>query len=107
MTKAKLKTPRPEMEPDDMPEIDFSKRRFVRRGAGQARKLGLATLRVSRGFTQEEIAKRAGITQSEVSRAELRSDCLISTLERYAKALDGELSMFVKINGRSYPMALK
>lgn len=66
----------------------------------------LATLRAATGLTQNEVATRAKITQSEVSRAELRSDCRISTLERYAKALGGALQLSVEIDGRVYPIAL-
>jgi len=53
-----------------------------------------------------ELAAKAGLSQGEVSRAEARDDCLVSTLERYAKALDGELLLYVKIDGRSYPVSL-
>lgn len=66
----------------------------------------LALLREQRGLTQEKLAKRAKITQSEVSRTELRDDCLISTLERYASALGGELLLYVKIDGQLYPVTL-
>lgn len=91
---------------DEMPELDFSRCRVVRRGPPKNRKLGLATLRGSQGLTQTQLAKRAKITQSEVSRAELRSDCLVSTLERYASALGGELLLYVEIDGRRYPVAM-
>ena len=70
------------------------------------RTLTLATLREQRGFTQEKLARRAKITQSEVSRTELREDCLVSTLERYAAALGGELLLHVKIDGQLYPVTL-
>lgn len=66
----------------------------------------LALLREKRGLTQEKLAKRAKITQSEVSRTELREDCLVSTLERYAIALGGELLLHVKIDGQLYPVTL-
>ena len=66
----------------------------------------LALLRKKHGLTQEKLAKRAKITQSEVSRTELRDDCLISTLERYIAALGGELLLHVKIDGQIYPVTL-
>lgn len=91
----------------EMPEIDFSKTKTTRPGARKDRPMTLAVLRAAVGVSQAAIAKRAGITQSEVSRAELRSDCLVSTLERYAKALGGELGIVVTIDGRSYPITLK
>lgn len=89
-----------------MPEIDFSKCKVRRPGARKDRKLSLSTLRGAQGLTQAQLAKRAGITQSEVSRTEVRADTLVSTLERYAKALGGELALSVKIDGRSYPIML-
>ncbi len=91
---------------DEMPEIDFDRCKILRRGPVRGRKLGLAALRGSQGLTQAQLAAKAGLSQSEVSRAESRDDCLVSTLERYAKALDGELLLSVKIDGRSYPVAL-
>ena len=66
----------------------------------------LALLREQRGLTQEKLAKRAKITQSEVSRTELRDDCLVSTLERYATALGGKLLLHVEIDGQLYPVTL-
>jgi len=68
--------------------------------------LTLALLREQQGVTQEKLAKRAKITQSEVSRTELREDCLVSTLERYVAALGGELLLHVKIDGQLYPVTL-
>ena len=70
------------------------------------KKLKLALLREQQGLTQEKVAQRANITQSEVSRTELREDCLVSTLERYAAALGGELLLHVKINGQLYAVTL-
>ncbi len=69
-------------------------------------KLTLAVLRERRGLTQAKLAQRAKITQSEVSRTELRDDCLISTLERYAAALGGKLLIHVEIDGQRYPVTL-
>lgn len=94
------------MAKDAMPEIDFSRCKILQRGPMRARKLGLAALRGSQRLTQVQLATKAGLTQSEVSRAESRSDCLVSTLARYAKALGGELQLYVKIDGRSYPVAI-
>lgn len=91
----------------EMPELDFSKTKMTRIGARKDRKMTIAVLRAALGMSQTTIARRAGITQSEVSRAELRSDCLVSTLERYAEALGGELGIAVTIDGRSYPITLK
>lgn len=91
----------------EMPELDVTSPTLKRVGARKDRKMTLATLRVAVGLSQAKLAKRARITQSEVSRAELRSDCLVSTLERYAEALGGTLEIAVTIDGRSYPITLK
>lgn len=66
----------------------------------------LATLREQQGLTQQELAKRAKLTQSEVSRIEKRGDCLVSTLKRYTAALSGELLLHVEIDGHRYPVTL-
>ena len=72
----------------------------------EPKKLKLALLREQQGLTQEKVAQRAKITQSEVSRTELREDCLVSTLERYAAAIGGELLLHVRINGQLYAVTL-
>jgi hypothetical protein len=91
---------------ETMPEIDFDQCKIVRRGPLGERKLGLAALRLSQRLTQVQLAAKAELTQSEVSRAESRADCLVSTLQRYAAALGGELLLSVRIDGRSYPVKL-
>ena len=91
---------------DEMPELDFDRCKVIRRGPIEGRRLGLTALRGSQGLTQAQFAARAGLSQEEVSRVESRGDCLVSALERYARALGGELSLSVKIDGRSYPIAL-
>lgn len=68
----------------------------------EPKKLTLADIREQQGLTQEKVAKRAKITQSEVSRTELREDYRMSTLERYVAALGGELILQIKINGQLY-----
>ena len=78
----------------------------IGRSSSKQRKLTLALLREQQGLTQEKLARRAKITQSEVSRTELRDDCLVSTLERYAAALGGKLLLHVEIDGRLYPVTL-
>jgi predicted transcriptional regulator len=69
-------------------------------------KLKLKLLREQQGLTQAKLARRAKITQSEVSRAELRDDCLVSTLERYIAALGGKLELHARIDGQLYPVTL-
>jgi transcriptional regulator with XRE-family HTH domain len=68
--------------------------------------LTLADLRERQGLTQVKLAKKAKITQSEVSRTEQQDDCLVSTLDRYAAALGGKLLLHVEIAGKRYPVTL-
>jgi transcriptional regulator with XRE-family HTH domain len=77
--------------------------RMIRRG----RRLSLAFLREQLHLTQVQVAKKAKLTQSDISRAEQRSDCRVSTLDRYAKALGGRLRLVIEIDGRPYAIALK
>jgi DNA-binding transcriptional regulator YiaG len=51
----------------------------------------LKELREQLGLSQEEIARRLGSKQASVSRAEARSDFLMSTLKKYAESLGGKL----------------
>lgn len=66
--------------------------------AGQPRgaALRLAELRRVRGMTQSQVAGRMGISQSDVSKIERRSDVLLSTLRDYLAAVDVELAVMVK-----------
>jgi DNA-binding Xre family transcriptional regulator len=87
----------------DMPPIDFSKvKRTVRKNKGKER-VSLALLRRAQDLTQVQVAERAGIHQSEVARLEARTeggeDVRLSTLQRYARALGGELEVAVVFPG--------
>lgn len=53
--------------------------------------MDLAELRGSLNLTQEELADRLSIAQSNVSRLERRRDMLVSTLREVVEALGGEL----------------
>jgi transcriptional regulator with XRE-family HTH domain len=53
--------------------------------------MDLAELRGSLGITQEELAERLSISQSNVSRLERRHDMLLSTLRAVVTAMGGEL----------------
>jgi len=104
------KTAKKRVDVDDelpeMPEVDFSTWEYLGRGVQPRRKYSLRLLRGAIGMTQEQVAKRAKITQSEVSRAEKRADCRLSTLARYSAALGGELLLHVQIDGRKYQIML-
>jgi len=76
-----------------MPEIDPTKAKFLGRGLRKDRKLPLRALREAADKTQAEIARTAGMDQSEISRVEQREDLRLSTLRRYAQALDAEIEV--------------
>ena len=51
----------------------------------------LTSLRKRRGTTQATVARALGISQSDVSKLERRTDLRVSTLQRFVRALGGEL----------------
>ncbi len=62
--------------------------------------MNLRALRELLGKTQEQVAKAAKITQSDLSKAERREDHLLSTLRRYVEALGGELAVIATFGDR-------
>ena len=62
--------------------------------------MNLRALRETVGLTQEELAARAEMTQSELSRVEKREDHLLSTLRRYVHALGGEIEVTAVLDGK-------
>lgn len=55
--------------------------------------IGLAGLRRSRGLSQAQLGQRLGITQSDVSKLERRSDVRLSTLQAAVRAMGGDLKI--------------
>jgi transcriptional regulator with XRE-family HTH domain len=55
--------------------------------------MDLAELRENLDLTQEEVAARLQISQSNVSRLEKRRDMLVSTLREVVEAFGGELHL--------------
>ena len=53
--------------------------------------LHLAQLRKARGLTQEAVAELLGVSQTEVSKMERRSELYIGTLKKFIEAMNGEL----------------
>lgn len=97
-------------EDDDADEVSsaqLAKFRTVGYGPRNDRSIPLSYVRERKKITQAEVAKRAGIAQSEVSRIEARSDCLVSTLVDYTKALGGQLRLVIELDGHSFPICLK
>ena len=70
-----------------------------RGGAGQP--ATLASLRRDLGLTQEQVASRVGMSQSDLSKLERRGDVRLSSLRAYAEALGGSLRVLVELPDRS------
>lgn len=60
------------------------------------RERSLGDLRRERGLTQAEVGERMGISQSDVSKVERRSDVRVSTLRAYVEATGGRLELRVR-----------
>lgn len=58
--------------------------------------MDLTELRDKLGLTQEEVAARLQISQSNVSRMEKRQDMLVSTLREVVEAFGGELHLMAE-----------
>jgi transcriptional regulator with XRE-family HTH domain len=67
--------------------------------------MDLRALREAAGLTQEELAAKVDITQSQLSKMERREDHRISTLRRYVKALGGELEVVAVVAGKRIKLA--
>ena len=50
--------------------------------------------------TQAELAKRLGVRQDTISRAEQRADMLMSTPQRYVEAIGGRLALVAELPNR-------
>ena len=76
-----------------------------RRARNEARALALLVamdlneLRRARQVTQEELADRLQVAQSNVSRLERRKDMLVSSLRELVEALGGELHLVAVFPG--------
>jgi len=62
--------------------------------------MDLRSLREAAGLTQEELAQRVAITQSQLSKLEWREDYRLSTLRRYVTALGGQLEIVAVVDGK-------
>lgn len=62
--------------------------------------MDLRALREAAGLTQEELAQRVAMTQSQLSKLERREDYRLSTLRRYVTALGGQLEIVAVVDGK-------
>lgn len=60
----------------------------------------VAQLRKDQNLTQKEVAEVMAIRQAAISKIEHQEDILIKTLERYIRALGGELEIKAKFPDR-------
>jgi predicted transcriptional regulator len=60
----------------------------------------LRALREAAGVTQEELAERVAVDQSQISRLERQGDARVSLLKRYVEALGGELQIVATLRGK-------
>ena len=67
--------------------------------------MDLRALREAAGLTQEELASKVEITQSQLSKLERREDHRISTLRRYVTALGGQLEIVAVVGGKRIKLA--
>jgi hypothetical protein len=74
--------------------------RASQRARAQIEEMTLQQLRQGLSKTQDDVARAAEMTQSELSRLESRADHRISTLRRYVEALGGELEITAIFGGR-------
>jgi DNA-binding XRE family transcriptional regulator len=56
-----------------------------------AEEMTMRELRNARKITQEQLAKKLGVKQEQISRIERRTDLHLSTLRRSVEAMGGEL----------------
>jgi transcriptional regulator with XRE-family HTH domain len=68
--------------------------------------MSLREVRKDLGRTQVQVATEAGMSQGDLSRLERRNDHLLSTLQRYAAALGGELEVTVVRGSKRYPLSV-
>jgi DNA-binding XRE family transcriptional regulator len=61
----------------------------------------IGQVRKQLGFTQTDVAKALGVSQSALSQLESQGDLQLSTLRRLVKALGGELDIVAKFGDRS------
>ena len=67
------------------------------RRAGRAKAMNLQQLREHVRQTQGAVARRASVSQPQLSRVEGRRDHLVSTVRKYVRALGGDVQVIAEI----------
>jgi hypothetical protein len=101
--------PRPSKETlDEIPELDVTRAKLLRRGprAGRTLKLPLRAMREAAGRTQAEVGAAIGSDQAEMSRLEKRGDMMRSTLRKYAAAIGAECEVVLVFPKTGHRIAL-
>ena len=66
----------------------------------------LRRLRKQQDLTQEQLAAKAGMTQSEISRIEHRSNHTLETIKQFVESCGAELKLYAERDGKQYPLDL-
>jgi transcriptional regulator with XRE-family HTH domain len=66
-----------------------------------AEEMSLRDIRKAMGKTQVALAKKLHLKQEAISRAEQRTDMLLSTLDHYLRGLGGRLRLVAEFEGRA------
>ena len=75
------------------PEVREQAKREALAEYAEVERIGVGIIRLVRHQTQTAVAEQMQAPQSAVSRLESQSDCLLSTLRKYAGALGRTLEM--------------
>lgn len=78
--------------------------RAARRTEAMLAAIELNDLRKARKLTQEQLAERLGIRQSNVSKMERRTDLHVSTLRDVVEAMGGELRVTARFSDAEYEL---
>jgi len=74
---------------------DSQRKKSAAKTAAMKKSMLLAELRKHTGMTQEQLAKRLGITQPGLSKIESQDDIHVGTLRNLIDAIGGELEIVV------------
>lgn len=69
--------------------------------------MDIRKLRKAAGLTQVELARRIGMTQSQVSRFELSADHHLSSLIRYANGCGATLRISAEVGGERHTLLIR